>query len=218
MGDLRHKEGDDVKTKIEIGNMLPLAKECEEPPVVERDPWQTWLPINHGYKGLEAGVRATSTSAVGLRSAGLPPGAQKGVSPGGALDGQEYSWFMAKRGYYRVCSWTYVGGFAAENRETCLPGVPGWTGLASERGWSWMYATAGSTARTEVGRPVTPCLHGRQTPAESLDKWYCGRTNAKGAVAESTGIWGTFKFVAGTTFGKSSSRYRQPFQNCPLWS
>lgn len=41
MGDLRHKEGDDVKTKIEIGNMLPLAKECEEPPVVERDPWQT---------------------------------------------------------------------------------------------------------------------------------------------------------------------------------
>lgn len=69
---------------------------------LEEVPGQTWLLLDYGCEGLEAGVRAPLTSAVGPRSAGLPPGAYKGVSPGGSLDGQEYSWFMAEGGSSQI--------------------------------------------------------------------------------------------------------------------
>lgn len=39
MGDLRHREEDYVKMKVESGIMLPQAKEYEEPPEAGRGPW-----------------------------------------------------------------------------------------------------------------------------------------------------------------------------------
>ena len=61
--------------------------------------------LGHGCESLKTdvqGVRVPLTSAVGLRSAGLPPGTHKDVSSVGSLDGQENSSFMAERGWSQI--------------------------------------------------------------------------------------------------------------------
>lgn len=100
--------------------------------------------LGHGCESLKTdvqGVRVPLTSAVGLRSAGLPPGTHKDVSSGGSLDGQENSSFMAERGWSQITElfqdlhldigWRgYVYPLGGTDRHISQ-GIPGWSRLAS---------------------------------------------------------------------------------------